>query len=144
MRSVAILAIAIAALGAVSTTGAPSTSLDASVVTGDSAAITEAEAREFTELLIEATDSMDPVSFCDQFAANLSMCERSLSDVGTQSTVISDWSRAELSIEQTHSGSHIVTFTRGDGAQSSIEVLSSGAEIRAVDPVFWAVRTIVG
>lgn len=38
----------------------------------------------------------------------------------------------------------IVTLQREDGAASAIEVLLDEGEIRAVDPVFWVERTIVG
>lgn len=134
MKLLAILAIAVVAWWAATTFALPS----------DAHALTEADARDFTNRLIELTDDVDVVTFCDEFAADHTMCERSLAEYGSQPEVVSAWSRADLSVEPSHSGSMIVTFTRADGTSSAIEVLREEDEIRAVNPVFWAERTIVG
>lgn len=141
---VAILAGASLTLWAAAIAWPDGNALDAFGGTAAPQAVTEAEALDFTARLIDATDDPDTVTFCDQFASNRTMCERSLSEFGAQSRVVADWSVADLSMRETHSGTQVVTFTRPDGAQSEIEVLRDGGEIRAVDPVYWAPRSIVG
>lgn len=107
-------------------------------------AITQAEAVVFTERLIDAAATDRSVSFCEQFAANRTMCERSLLAGGSAGVDLTAWSSAELSVRASHSGSAIVTLDGPDGTVSEIEVLRDGSDFRAVDPVFWVERTIVG
>lgn len=72
------------------------------------------------------------------------MCESSLRKYGSRPETVSAWSNVMLAVEPSHSGSMIVSLQREDGAISTIEVLMIEGEVRAVDPVFWVERTIVG
>jgi long-subunit fatty acid transport protein len=112
--------------------------------TGADRAVTDAEALAFTESLIDAALVDSSPSFCEQFAANQRMCESSLVDGAESRIDITAWRSAELSARTSHSGSIIVTLHRDDGATSAIEVLIDAGNVRAVDPVFWVERTIVG
>jgi hypothetical protein len=112
--------------------------------TGADRAVTDAQALAFTESLIDTALVDSSSSFCEQFAANQTMCENSLVD-GAQSRIdVTAWRSAELSARTSHSGSIIVTLHREDGATSAIEVVIDAGDVRAVDPVFWVERTIVG
>lgn len=106
--------------------------------------LTDKSAEDFVQSLIEQSSDLDPNSFCAAYAANLTMCEGSLRKYGSQPEIVTAWSDVVLAVEPSHSGSMIVTLQREDGAASAIEVLLDEGEIRAVDPVFWVERTIVG
>ena len=128
------------------------TSLVTSCSTPD-ADVTIQQAEAFTEELIAASQPMldsegGSTKFCETFASDMTMCETSLAEADDAGSTPSLAGTPDIEYERIWSGSVVVTVSINapDGTHfaSQLELLVENGDVRAVDPVFWVERTIVG